>query len=81
MIDFARLAMLKVGRAGRNRAPIEQRIDERMAGGPVESIAVRKLEWGVRVSRCREGDKLAKIMDEYYAAWGWYHEGASPPLC
>ena len=26
-------------------------------------------------------DRLAKIMDEYYAAWGWYHEGASLPLC
>lgn len=68
MIDFARLAKLKVKRAGRGRAPIEQRADERMAGGPVESIAV-------------ERDKLAKIMDEYYAAWGWYREGASPPLC
>jgi len=68
MIDFARLAMLKVRRAGRDRAPIERRVDERMADGPVESIAV-------------ERDKLAKIMDEYYAAWGWYHEGASPPLC
>jgi hypothetical protein len=28
-----------------------------------------------------ERERLAKVMDEYYAAWGWYHDGASPPLC
>ena len=64
--DLERLIQLGLGRLRPRDALHERSSGDRIPG--------RVAAHGI------ERDKLAKIIDEYYAAWGWYHDGASPPL-
>ena len=65
--DLERLIQLGLGRLRPRDALRERSAGDRMPGRVAAAHGI-------------ERDRLAKVMDEYYAAWGWYHDGASPPL-